>query len=296
MTEASTETLLEKVSDEISKAANVGKTGVNIGATILVIAVAFIVIWGLMRLNRYAFKRVQKKHKGLHLMFFERLSSVAILIGGIILVFSFFGGMDSVWKTLLGGTAIVSGVLAFAAQDVIKDILAGMMISMHKPFEVGNRIELENGTIGIVKDMSMRHVVLLGIDTQYYIIPNSKLNVMQLRNFSYHTGTRSADFNFYVAYGTDVEYAMKVLKDTIIASPLSVPGKETAQGREYAEIYFMAYEESALRLRTTVYYNPETPSEKLINDINLRVDRAFREHHIEIPFKYVNVIEKKEQD
>lgn len=78
-----------------------------------------------------------------------------MLFGGIIIAFSFWGGIGSVWQSILGGTAVVSTVLAFAAQDIIKDILAGLMISLYRPVEIGNRIELEDGTVGIVKDISM---------------------------------------------------------------------------------------------------------------------------------------------
>ena len=271
---------------------NIKEVGYIIIIALIATAIIILAIWGLLRLNRFVFKRIQKKHEGLHLLFFQRVSSAIILIGGVIFVFSLFGGMDSVWKTLLGGTAIISAVLAFAAQDVIKDILAGLMISLHKPFEIGNRIELEDGTVGIVKDMTMRHIVLLAIDTQYYVIPNSKLNVMRIKNYSYHVRTRSADFNFYIAYGSDIEQAMRVIKDAIIGSPYSIPGKETEHGPEYADIYFMAYEESSLRMRTTVYFESTVRSEVLISDINCRVNQALNENGIEIPYQYINVIQK----
>lgn len=261
---------------------------------LIILVVTVLVIWGLMRLNRFIFKRIQKRHEGLHLLFFQRVCSATILIGGVIFVFSLLGGMDSVWKTLLGGTAIVSAVLAFAAQDVVKDILAGLMISLHKPFEIGNRIELEDGTVGIVKDMTMRHVVILGMDTQYYVIPNSTMSTMKIRNFSYHVRSRSANFNFYIAYGSDVEQAMQVIKNAIIGSPYSIPGKETEQGAEYADIYFMAFEESSLRMTTTVYFESTVRSEVLISDINCRVNHALAENGIEIPYPYINVIQKQE--
>ncbi len=261
-----------------------------------IIAVTALVIWGLLRLNRYIFKRIQKKHNGLQIVYFEKISGAIILIGGVILVFSIIGGIENVWKTLLGGTAIISAVLIFAAQDVVKDTVAGLMISINKPFEIGNRIELEDGTAGIVKDMTMRHVVLLGLDTQYYVIPNSKLNAMKLKNYSYHVETRSANFNFYVAYTTDVKQAMRVIKDAIISSEYSIPGKQTAHGADYAEIYFMSFEESSLRMATTVYFNSDTPSEILISDINLRVNQALADNGIEIPYNYINVIQKSEQD
>lgn len=268
------------------------KSIVITGAIILVAAgLLVLVIWGLLRLNRFVFGKIQKKHKGLHLLFFQRVNAAIILIGGIILVLSMFSGFDSVWKTMLGGTAIISGVLAFAAQDIIKDILGGLMISLHKPFETGNRIELEDGTVGIVKDMTMRHVVLLGMDTQYYVIPNSKINLQKIRNYSYQMKYRSAHFNFYIGYGSDVQKAMDVIRETIIASPVTIPGKVTENGSEYADVYFMAYEQSSLRLSTTVYFESTTPSEVLISDVNCRVNLALHENGIEIPYPYVNVVQ-----
>ena len=60
--------------------------------------------------------------------------------------------------------------------------------------------------------------------------------------------------------------------------------------KEYTSVYFTAFDSSSLRLTTTVYYDENTRSECLISDINLRVNKAFAENGIEIPFNYVNVI------
>lgn len=262
-------------------------------AHILLILFIIIVMWAMVRINHRVFHKIQEKYTGLHLRFFERVIKAVILIIGIIMVFSVFGGISSLWKSLLGGTAIISAVLAFAAQDAIKDILAGLMISLYKPFEIGNRIMLEDGTAGIIKDITMRHVVLLLLDTQVLIIPNSKLNAMSIRNFSYHSANRSAAFRFHVAYGTDIKKAMKVIRQAIIESPYSIPGHRTEDGLEYGPVYFMAFEDSSLRMDTSVYYDSDSPSEKVISDINTRVAHALEENGIEIPYEYVNVIQKQ---
>ena len=109
---------------------------------IIMIAAMVVVMWLLQRGNHIVFSRLQKERQGLHLKFFERVNSAIILFVGIIIAFSLWGGIDSVWQSILGGTAVVSAVLAFAAQDIIKDILAGLMISLYKPVEIGNRVEL----------------------------------------------------------------------------------------------------------------------------------------------------------
>ncbi|MCR5594163.1 MAG: mechanosensitive ion channel family protein [Saccharofermentans sp.] len=261
----------------------------------LIVSVVFIgLIFLLLRLNKHIFKKIHERRKELQLVFFEKVCSVAIIIAGAILTISVWGGFDSLWKTLVGGTAVVSAVVAFAAQDVIKDILAGLMISVNKPFEIGNRIELEDGTVGVVKDITMRHVVLVKLDTVHAVIPNSKLNSMSIINYSYMTKMKSARFDFHVAYDTDMKKAMEVTLDAIKSSKYSIPGKKNKDGKgsDYAPIYFMAFEDSSLKLTTTVYYGSETASEVVISDINMRVNEAYRENGIEVPYKYVNVVER----
>ncbi|MDO5132037.1 MAG: mechanosensitive ion channel family protein [Eubacteriales bacterium] len=263
---------------------------------ILIILGVGVLVWVLIQINHAIFRRIQRKRKGIEIIFFERVTSVIIVVIGIIFVLSLFGGIKSLWRTLLGGTAIVSAVLAFAAQDIIKDILAGLMISMYKPFEIGNRIEMEDGMAGIVMDITMRHVVLKLPDTQVVIVPNSRLNTMRIRNFSYHSPLRAKEFIFNIAYGSDVEKAQRVILQAIIESKYTIPGKEKLNGTEYAPVYFMEFDSSSLRLVTTVYYAQSTPTEVMISDVNLRVNNAFQKYGIEIPFTYINVIQKQEAE
>ena len=54
----------------------------------------------------------------------------------------------------------------------------------------------------------------------------------------------------------------------------------------------MDYELSSLRMTTTVYYEADIASEKLISDINCRVNQALRENGVEIPYPYINIVQK----
>ena len=263
----------------------------NIVAWAGLVAVTILLAWVLTKLNKLAFKKIRRKHSGIHLSFIEHLNSAVIVIAFIILVFSSFSGFGSVWQTMLGGTAIISAVVAFAAQDVIKDILAGIMISVHRPFEVGDRIVLEDGTAGIVESMTMRHVVLIGIDTVRYIIPNSKLNAMKLSNFSFHRGDRSIQFRFSVGYGSDMDTVKRAIESAVEESEYSIPGLVGKDGApRYAEAYFVAFADSALIMQITVFYNKGVPAEYVMDDVNCRVRRSLIENGVEIPYNYVNVV------
>ena len=161
-------------------------------------------------------------------------------------------------------------------------------MSIHKPFEIGDRVELEDGTIGIIKDINMRHVVLIAQDSMHTVIPNSKINDMTLRNYSYHSRFRSILFYFHAAYGTYPELVIRTIKEAVDSSLYSRSGNEMGDG----QVYFMGYEESSLKFAVTVFFEPTEKSESVITDINIRVKRAFEKNGIEIPYKYINIINK----
>lgn len=262
---------------------------VLIVAATIVAAVLVSVL--LCFINKRIFKAVGRKQRGIHLAFFERLNKAIIVIGVFLVAFSALDSSSSVWKTMLGGTAVVSAVIAFAAQDVVKDIIAGLMISLQKPFEIGDRIELEDGTVGVVQDMTNRHVVLAGVDTMRYIIPNSRINAMMLTNYSFHRSGRSAKFTFPVGYDSDMELAKAAIRSAIEHCPLTTPGLKDEKGLpDYGKVYFMKFDSSALILQTTVCYEPSVPTERLVDAVNTAVRDSLIANGIEIPYDYVNVV------
>ena len=265
----------------------------NLGLIIL-IAIAVIVL--LIIINRKFFQKLKKKHKNLHLQLLEKGINIFIIIVVGLLAFSAVGGTRSVWQTMLGGTAVISAVAAFAAQDVIKDMLGGLMISIYKPFDIGDRIELPDGTAGIVKGMTMRHVVINTIDTVKEVIPNSKLNVRQIKNYSFKADCRSVVFQFPVSFDTDPAQAKAVIAAAVKESEYSIPYHFNKEGnKDYSEVFFLYLSDSAMVMSVTVYYETGTPTEVVRDDINTRVKKALDANGIEIPYNYITLVQKNEQ-
>ena len=262
-------------------------------STAVIIVLGIVAILAALAITQGIFRLIQRKRADLMAVLLKRLISVGIVLIGIVVIFSTISGFHPVWTAIvLAGAAFVL-VVVFAAQGMLKDLLGGVLISIYKPFEIGNRISLEDGTTGIVKDITMRHVALMGLDTETFVVPNSKLNEMKITNYSYHRDNRSAKFNFYVALDSDMEKTLRVVREAIMASPLSIPGKEKNGEMVYGPAYFMAYEVTGFRVATTVYFPSNVPSEELISDINLRVNKALAENGIEVPYPHINVVEKR---
>lgn len=240
--------------------------------------------------NRFV-KKALKKKNNIQIRFTQNIIRTLIILAAIIWVLVSSTATTDIGKVLFQGTAIIGAVVGLAAQPVIGDLFSGLALSFNRPFEIGDRIELDNGIRGVVMDITIRHVVIRTIDTVDVIVPNSKINASLLTNMSPNTKTRSAHLRFNVAYGTDVRKAMATIRKVVEECEYTIPawkGKE-----EYGPVYFISYADSSLVLATTIYYRPSNPTEMVLSDINIRVNDAFEKEGIEIPFNYVNVVMKE---
>lgn len=269
----------------------VSSRALQLGRKLIPIAAIVLMGWVLIWLSHRAIRRAEKLRGDMHLSFFRHLISGVIVLLCVILALSSLSGVETVWRTLLSGTAVLTAVLAFVAQDVIKDLLAGLMLSIHRPFSVGDRIVLEDGTAGVVLDITMRHVILAGIDSQRMCIPNSKISAMRITDFITPQGNQSIHFQFSVGYESDLALVKRVVTRAIEQSEYTVPGHPTKDGGlDYGPVYFLSFADSALIMGVTVYY-PRTVSGAVVtDDVNTRVRIALRENKIEIPYNYVTVV------
>ena len=248
----------------------------------MVVTTIILLIYG-----KFAKKKLKDK-KNLTVRFTQNIIRTAIILAAVIWVLVSATATTDIGKVLFQGTAIIGAVAGLAAQPVLGDFFSGIAITLNKPFEIGDRIELENGIAGVVKDITPRHVILLGMDSVEIIIPNSKVNALIITDTS-HANLRSVQMKFDVAYGTDIEKAIGIVKTVITESDFTVPGWKN---NEYGDVYFTSFADSSLVLKTTVYFKQSTSIALGMSDINKKVNDAFAEAGIEIPFNYVNVVMK----
>ena len=249
----------------------------------LVVTTVILLIYGKFVKNRL------KAKNNLTIRFTQNIIRVVIILIAVIWVLVSSTATTDIGKVLFQGTAILGAVFGLAAQPVLGDFFSGIAITLNRPFEIGDWIELENGTAGVVADITPRHVVLRSLGTVEIIVPNSKINALMLKDTSFKK-LRSVKMDFNVAYGTDVEKASEVIKNEIINSELTVPAKND----EYSEVFFEAFADSSLVLTTIVYFKQSTSGLAVKTDVNKRVNDAFNKEGIEIPFNYVNVVMKKD--
>ena len=198
---------------------------------------------------------------------------------------------------LLTGSALIVAIVGFAAQTAISDIICGFLISVNKPFEIGDRIIIEGMEAGIVEDITLRHIVVGIYDDLKIIVPNSQLNTKTLINTSYHNDERRGiHLQFSVSYDTDVQKAIDIIRDCVVESPYTLGVVRNGVLEDSGPVYFIKFADSALILETTIWVTKTTSSYVATTDINIRVNKAFKANNIEIPYNYLNVVDVSKKD
>lgn len=264
-----------------------------IKATITVAIGAFFIV-----LNEIVFRRLYREHEKTHLLFLQRFIRVFILAIVIMGIIAEYWGLTRLANLITGSVVIISGIIGFAAQSILKDFFAGLMISIYRPYDVGDRLLLSMVEKPcVVEELTMRHTVLKTMDGIRYVIPNSEMGSSVITNTSYRQRLRGSFIKIPISYDSDIEKAVHIMRDAVKNCPRTLPNNHgNADLDGYGDVYLMGFESSSLTLETVIWTEPETDNFLACSEVRAAIIHAFREHGIEIPYSYLNLIEKDEAE
>ncbi len=144
-----------------------------------------------------------------------------------------------------GAGAIVIGL---ALRNVILDIFIGLAMNFDRPFELGDFIQIANGPLGRVVELSWRTTRLVTAEGNMVVVPNGKLGEMMVTNFSKPQPTSEHSVPLFLDFEVDPPRALRVLNAaarsvTGQAGILETPAPKaqikgiTPQGVEYKILY-----------------------------------------------------------
>ena len=87
--------------------------------------------------------------------------------------------------SIVVSTGIFATIIGFAMKDLLADIINGISLSIERPYNIGDWIELEDGTyLGKVVDIKWRTTRLISRNDSMIVIPNNRCGNMIIHNFS----------------------------------------------------------------------------------------------------------------
>ncbi len=187
----------------------------------------------------------------------------------------------SIWDVditpLLAGAGIASFVIGFAMQDTLKNIFGGISMILEKSLEVGDRISLDSGEMGIVSEVSIRSTKIRSFNNELLTIPNGRLADSLIKNYTKPDLNLRVVVDFSVVYGSDtdkvkevVENSIKHMKDVSLDPPVSA--------------IMVAMADSGLNWQVRFWVNNQGEAfDKKIEALD-RIYKALNESGIGIPF------------
>jgi small-conductance mechanosensitive channel len=167
--------------------------------------------------------------------------------------------------------------LGFGMQNIISNLVSGIIIFFEKPIKIGDVVTLDKDIAGKVEKISIRSTVVSTFDRKTVVVPNSKFLESNVVNWV-HGGDMllRSKIGIGVAYGSDTELVKKCLLEVMDLHP--DVEKEPAPIVRFAE-----FGNSSLNFE--LYFWAHIFKRWMaISDLNFAIDRIFRENNIEIPF------------
>lgn len=177
---------------------------------------------------------------------------------------------------LIGGTIAVS--VGFAVKDLVASFIAGIMIMIDRPFQVGDRITF-GGEYGDITAIGLRSVRLQTLGDNTVTIPNNKFLSDITSNGNYGALDMQCTMDFFIAPDQDVRRARELAAECAVSSRYTFLEKPVVVHVQQVitENYL------AVRLRVKAYVLDTRYEKAFETDVNMRVMDAFGEEGILAP-------------
>ena len=200
-----------------------------------------------------------------------------------------FTALKEIVKTLLTGGGVLALVLGLAAQEAVGNLVSGMMILFFKPFKVGDLIKTNNGLVGTVLDISLRHTVIKTYENTQIMIPNSEINKATLENVT------AADFKgdfliLQISYESDLDLAISIIAEEIMKHPDFLDlrnATEKMDGIPAVKVRCTNFLDSGIELKATLQSRSSAVGYAMLSDLRISIKKRFDEAGIVIPYPQV---------
>ena len=182
----------------------------------------------------------------------------------------------------IAGAGVAGVAIGFAAKDTLSNLIAGILLIIDRPFEVGDRIEIwsapaGSATWGDVIDIGLRATKIKTTDNIVIIIPNNEIMLRDIINYTAISEKIRVRINIGIAYDTDIQKA----KDIILQVADST---EWVSKTPLPKVVVRNFGESSVDLQLRVWIDDARKRMDTISYITDRTKAAFDEQGVEIPY------------
>jgi len=205
--------------------------------------------------------------------------------GAIIYVTAIVLALDTLGINVMpfvAGAGVLGVAIGFAAKDTLSNLIAGVLLIIDRPFEIGDRIEVwraptGSATWGDVIDIGLRATKIKTTDNIVIIIPNNQIMTRDIINYTIINTKIRVRINMGIAYDADLQKSKNIALD--VADGIDWINKTPAP-----KVVVRNFGESAVDLQLRVWIQDARKRMDTISTITDQVKERFDQEGIEIPY------------
>ncbi|MCB9221906.1 MAG: mechanosensitive ion channel [Ignavibacteria bacterium] len=255
------------------------ETAVSMFPNFIVAIIVLVIFYLIAKYIKHLLKKFFQKFYGQSAVInlFSNIVYLSVLTAGLFVALDILD-LDKTVTSMLAGLGILGLALGFAFQEIASNFISGIILSINKPFTIGDIIEVDGNT-GTVEFVSLRTTNIRTFQGQKILIPNKTIFQNAITNYT-ENGKRRVDLEVGVSYGDDLEKVQKVTLEAI--NSLDDILKEEA-----VQFFFTDYGDSSINFVVmfwTEYKKKHSEYMEAKHRAIMAINKAFNANDISIPF------------
>jgi small-conductance mechanosensitive channel len=207
---------------------------------------------------------------------------------GVVLYFILFILLLQIIGINLTALAVFGGALGvglgFGLQAIASNFISGIILLMDRSLRVGDYVELESGQMGTIISLNMRSTTLETYEGKVIVVPNESFITGSFVNWTHNNLKQRYSIEFQVAYSTDIERLIEILREVVASHPQVISGEDASiEERPDAEI--AGFGDSGIDILIEFWMAGIDDGRNRVGaDLYMMIWKALKENGIEIPF------------
>ncbi len=243
-------------------------------------AIAIVIVFlGINRLIDVGVERLASQFRTRRLTLRHATSFLKLgifVVGAYLVVSTLLHDQRGAAIGVLGTVALAVG---FALKDTVSSVVAGVLILLDQPFQVGDRIRFAE-VYGDVVHVGLRSVRVRTLDQRMVSIPNNKFLTDEVASLTRGSLPMMVEVEFYVAVSSDTDIAYELVYRACVTSryvnlerKVTMRVKEREVGAAFATV-----------VKCKAWIVDARFEEAYKSDLTRRVKREFVKHRIHSPY------------
>ena len=232
---------------------------------------------------------------------FRRQSVAQIVIGTIragaiagAVLFALWAVGVRLTDVLLIGT-VLSAVIGIILAPLIGNFINGVFILADQPYEIGDMIELDDGTQGFVDDITIRYTKIFTLDNTFLVIPNGNMRDRDVTNFSAEDERSRQTIDVLITYESDIPAGRRLVERAARDCDAVIDGGPdirigVARYNASPDCRIHEFGDDGVLLRLRYWVKKPYKLGKVQSDVNARIRELFADADVEMAYPHRHLV------